>query len=115
MILQDIHKYFLASSGVITDTRKIKDNCFYIALKGEKFNGNFFAKEAIQKGAIYALVDDPVIAKENSQIIYVKDTLKTLQELSRFHRKSLKVKIIGLTGSNGKTTTKEILKSILSQ
>lgn len=115
MILQEIHKCFLASSGVITDTRKIKDNCFFIALKGENFNGNLFALEAIQKGAIYALVDDPVAAKENDQMIYVEDTLKTLQELSRFHRKTLKAKIIGLTGSNGKTTTKEILKSILSQ
>jgi UDP-N-acetylmuramoyl-tripeptide--D-alanyl-D-alanine ligase len=115
MMLHEIHKYFLASSGVVTDTRKIKDNCLFVALKGENFNGNLFALEAIQKGAIYALVDDPVIARESNQMIFVEDTLKTLQELSRFHRKSLKVKIIALTGSNGKTTTKEILKSVLFQ
>jgi len=115
MMLHEIHKYFLASSGVETDTRKIKDNCFFVALKGENFDGNLFAKEAIQKGAIFALVDDPVIARENNKMICVEDTLKTLQELSRFHRKSLKAKIIALTGSNGKTTTKEILKSVLLQ
>ena len=115
MMLHEIHKYFLASSGVVTDTRKIKDNCLFVALKGENFNGNLFALEAIQKGAIYALVDDPVIARENNQMIFVEDTLKTLQELSRFHRKSLKVKIIALTGSNGKTTTKEMVANILYQ
>ena len=115
MMLHEIHKYFLASSGVVTDTRKIKDNCLFVALKGENFDGNLFAKEAIQKGAIFALVDDPVIARENNQMICVEDTLKTLQELSRFHRKSLKAKIIALTGSNGKTTTKEVLKSVMFQ
>lgn len=115
MMLHEIHKYFLASSGVVTDTRKIKDNCLFVALKGKNFNGNLFAKEAVQKGAIFALVDDPVIARENNQMICVEDTLKTLQELSRFHRKSLKAKIIALTGSNGKTTTKEILKNVLFQ
>ncbi len=113
MDLTQLHDYYKNSSGVVTDSRKLTENCFFIALKGENFDGNQFAINAIEQGAKYALVDRPEIAKENDQLILVENTLHSLQELAKFHRNTLKAKIIALTGSNGKTTTKELIKSVL--
>ena len=110
-----VHHCFKDSSGVVTDSRKLSPDCLFIALRGENFDGNQFAEMAIESGAKYALVDQPEIAKRNTRMILVEDTLKTLQQLAQYHRKTLKAKIIGLTGSNGKTTTRELIKSVLSQ
>ena len=110
-----LHDYFKDSTGVVTDSRKLIQDCLFIALRGENFDGNQFAETAIEKGAKYALVDRPEIALKNERLILVEDTLQSLQELAKYHRKKIKAKIIGLTGSNGKTTTKELINSVLSK
>ncbi len=112
MNIADLHKLFLTSEGVTTDTRKISPNCIFFALKGENFNGNEFANDALEKGASYAVIDEKPL-ETHEQFILVDDVLKTLQQLANFHRKYLNIPIIGLTGSNGKTTTKELIKSVL--
>ena len=114
MNLMQLHDYFHNSSGVVTDSRKLIQDCFFIALRGENFDGNQFAEAAIEKGAKYALVDRPEIAQKNERLILVENTLQSLQELAQYHRKNLKAKIIALTGSNGKTTTKELISNVLA-
>ena len=115
MKIIQLHDYFKDSTGVVTDSRKLIQDCLFIALRGENFDGNQFAEFAIEKGAKYALVDRPEIARKNERLILVEDTLQSLQELAKYHRKKIKAKIIGLTGSNGKTTTKELINSVLSK
>tara|TARA_B100000131_G_scaffold277538_1_gene281454 strand:- start:1832 stop:3103 length:1272 start_codon:yes stop_codon:yes gene_type:complete len=112
MEIGSIHKIFLKSNGVSTDSRKVKKNDIYFSLKGPNFNGNEFAKSAIEKGACYAIVDQKEYVIDKSYIL-VEDCLKTLQNLANYHRKNSKAKIIGLTGSNGKTTSKELIFSVL--
>ena len=110
-----LHEYFKISTGVVTDSRLLKNGCLFVALKGKNFDGNKFAIEALEKGAKFAIVDSPSVAKKSNEIILVEDSLKALQELAQFHRKQITTKIIALTGSNGKTTTKELILSVLSQ
>ena len=112
MEISQIHQLFLNSNGVCTDTRNIKNNQIFIALKGENFNGNAYALQAIEKGASFAIVDDKEINHE--KLILVEDTLKALQNLATYHRNYLNIPIIALTGSNGKTTTKELINAVLS-
>ncbi|MBL7472863.1 UDP-N-acetylmuramoyl-tripeptide--D-alanyl-D-alanine ligase [Robertkochia sediminum] len=113
MKIEHLHQLFQKSSGVCTDTRKISHNCIFFALKGENFNGNKFALEALKKGAAYAVVDENP-DHSNVRLIKVDDVLDSLQQLATFHRKQLKAPIIALTGSNGKTTTKELIRAVLS-
>ena len=109
-----LYDLFLQSTGVSIDSRTLeKDNIFF-AISGPNFNANSFAKSAIESGALYAIVDDPSIAN-NKTIFFVKDCLEALQELAKYHRHELEIPIIGLTGSNGKTTTKELINAVLSQ
>jgi UDP-N-acetylmuramoyl-tripeptide--D-alanyl-D-alanine ligase len=115
MEAKTLYSYFLKSSSVITDTRKIEKNALFFCLRGENFNGNKFAKEALQKGAAFVVIDDSEYFKENSQYILVEDSLKSLQELAKYHRLQFDIPVIGLTGSNGKTTTKELIYSVLSE
>jgi UDP-N-acetylmuramoyl-tripeptide--D-alanyl-D-alanine ligase len=115
MKIMQLHDYFKDSTGVVTDSRKLTQDCFFIALRGENFDGNQFAETAIEKGAKYALVDRPEIAQKDKRLILVEDTLRSLQELAQYHRKKLNTKIIGLTGSNGKTTTKELINNVLAK
>ena len=115
MNLMQLHDYFKDSTGVVTDSRKLTQDCFFIALRGENFDGNEFAEIALEKGAKYALVDRPEIAKKNKRLILVENTLQSLQELAQYHRKNLNAKIIALTGSNGKTTTKELISSVMAE
>ena len=114
MMIQQLYNRYLEKINICTDTRKITDGCIFFALKGPNFNGNEFAKEAIEKGASFAIIDDALYAIDDRYII-VKDVLTTLQELARFHRKKLKSKIIGITGSNGKTTSKELCLQVLKK
>lgn len=114
MEIKEIYKKFLETTGVVTDTRLIKENCIFFALKGEKFDANTFAKEAINKGAKYAVIDNVNYSIPNKTIL-VNNSLEVLQKLAHFHRNQLNIKIIGLTGSNGKTTTKELFNIVLSQ
>lgn len=114
MTIQDLHHLFLASPYPCTDTRKITPNCLFFALKGENFNGNTYAAEALKLGASYAIVDDPKAAEQEGTIL-VQDVLITLQKLATFHRQYCGAKVIGLTGSNGKTTTKELITGVLKK
>jgi UDP-N-acetylmuramoyl-tripeptide--D-alanyl-D-alanine ligase len=115
MNLTKLHDYYKDTSGVVTDSRKLTQNCFFIALRGDNFDGNQFAETAIAQGAKYALVDRPEIAKKSDRLLLVDNTLESLQELAQYHRNKLKAKIIALTGSNGKTTTKELIMSVLGK
>ena len=110
-----IHQRFLVSTGISTDTRNIKPGSIFFALKGANFNGNLFAAQAIEKGAICAIVDDKDAALNDKEYIVVKNSLEALQKLAKFHRKFLGIPIIGITGSNGKTTTKELIYNVLSK
>jgi len=114
MDIKDIHKLFLLSNDIVIDTRKVKQKSFFVAIKGEKYDANTFAKEAIEKGAIYAIIDNPDYYIDHRTII-VQNSLITLQELAKYHRNYLKLTIIALTGSNGKTTTKELIQAVLSK
>lgn len=112
MKIQDLHKLFLESKGIATDTRSIQTGQIFFALKGDNFNGNTFALQAIKKGAGYAIIDEQDYAKDERHII-VDNVLSTLQELATFHRRFLKIPILAITGSNGKTTSKELIHSVL--
>lgn len=110
----EIHKLFLKCSSVAIDTRKILKDSMFVALKGENFDANTFAKEALEKGASYVIIDNNQYYIDERTIL-VDDSLKALQELAKFHRSYLKLPIIALTGSNGKTTTKELINVVLSK
>ena len=112
--MQQLFQLFYECTGVSTDTRKIQDNDLYIALNGENFNGNKFAEEAISNGAKYAIVDEPEYA-DNKTIFSVADGLEFLQKLANYHREKFTIPVIGITGSNGKTTTKELMAAVLSE
>ena len=112
--MQKLLDLFYLTTGVCTDTRNISKGSLYIALKGANFNGNEFAQEALDKGAMYAIVDEKEYVN-NSTIFWVKDALSFLQRLANHHRNKYKIPVIGITGSNGKTTTKELVASVLSQ
>ncbi|MES2746836.1 MAG: UDP-N-acetylmuramoyl-tripeptide--D-alanyl-D-alanine ligase [Bacteroidota bacterium] len=114
MTIQEIHTLFLSCSNVVIDTRKIEANSLFVALKGERFDANTFAKEALEKGASYVIIDDKNYYID-SRTILVNDSLIALQELAKFHRHYLQLPIIALTGSNGKTTTKELINVVLSK
>ena len=115
MNIQKIHKLFLINNSVSIDTRNIKANDIFFAIKGLNFDGNKFANQAIKNGASLVVSDDLEISKISNKIIYVNDTIKTLQELANFHRKFINTKIIAITGSNGKTTSKELMLNVLSK
>ncbi len=110
-----LYNTFLKSSGISTDTRKITKNNLFFALSGSNFNGNFYAKLALENGAIAVVVDDPDFYIESESYYFVENSLLALQELAALHRSKLNAKLIALTGSNGKTTTKELIAAVLSK
>lgn len=114
MTTEQIYKIYLANPKVITDSRKIEVGCLFFALKGDKFNGNQFAEEAVKKGAAYAVIDEEKYCISDRTIV-VENVLQTLQDLARYHREKLGIPIIGITGSNGKTTTKELIANVLAK
>lgn len=111
-MIEKIYPIFLESTGICTDTRSISEGNLFIALKGPNFNANKFAEKAIDQGAIGAIIDDKDYSIPG-KTIYVEDGITALQELAKIHRKNLNISIIGITGSNGKTTTKELVHSVL--
>ncbi len=113
MDIKNLYRAYLDSTGVNTDTRKITKGNIFFALKGENFNGNAFAEKAVKNGATLAVIDEPEYLADNC--ILVDNTLVCLQELARYHRAQLKIPVIGLTGSNGKTTTKELMYAVLAK
>lgn len=114
MTIEQLHNKFLETTGICTDSRKIFKDCLFIALSGDNFNGNTFAKQALEKGAKYALIDQ-VEYNVSDHTILVNNSLEILQNLANYHRKYLGIIIISLTGSNGKTTTKELINAVLSK
>jgi UDP-N-acetylmuramoyl-tripeptide--D-alanyl-D-alanine ligase len=114
MTIQNIHDLFLKCSKVSIDTRKIETNSFFVAIKGDRFDANTFAKEALEKGASFVVIDNANYYVDERTIL-VNDSLETLQELAKFHRQFLNLPVIALTGSNGKTTTKELINVVLSK
>lgn len=111
---KDLYKLYTSYYLVDTDTRNIRKNTIFFALKGDNFNGNKFAEEALKLGAAHSVVDEEKY-KTSDRIILVDNVLETLQELASYHRNLLNIPIIGLTGSNGKTTTKELINCVLSK
>ncbi len=109
-----LYQHFLSCNSVCTDTRKISENCIFFALKGDNFDANTFTNEALEKGAKYVVIDNPNYQIEGKTLL-VEDTLIALQKLANHHRKALNTRIIALTGSNGKTTTKELIHTVLSK
>jgi UDP-N-acetylmuramoyl-tripeptide--D-alanyl-D-alanine ligase len=114
MDIQGLHKKFLASGKVSTDTRQIAAGSIFFALKGDRFNANEFVAQALEKGASFAVLDDARYAIDDRCMV-VDDVLETLQALARHHRAQLKIPVIGLTGSNGKTTSKELVSAVLNK
>jgi len=114
--ISDLYEIYKSSPQVQTDTRQLKKGDLYFALKGPHFNGNEFALQALEQGAAYAIVDEAVDASADLQkrIIYVEDVLSSLQALAKFHREQFTIPFIAITGSNGKTTTKELVAAVLS-
>jgi UDP-N-acetylmuramoyl-tripeptide--D-alanyl-D-alanine ligase len=121
MHLEEIYKIYLQHPSIQTDSRKVQKNDLFFALKGASFNGNLFAQQALEKGAAFVFVDEK-ISSTDDRIIQTDDVLKTLQRLAHFHRKqfndlsggTIQIPFIAITGSNGKTTTKELLHEVLS-
>ncbi|MBW4888314.1 UDP-N-acetylmuramoyl-tripeptide--D-alanyl-D-alanine ligase [Mucilaginibacter sp. HMF5004] len=114
MTIEQLYAIYQQYPVISTDTRKIAPGSIFFALKGDKFDANTFAEQAIAAGAAYAVIDNPAYQTSDKQIL-VNDVLTTLQELAKYHRSQLQIPVIGLTGSNGKTTTKELINSVLSQ
>jgi UDP-N-acetylmuramoyl-tripeptide--D-alanyl-D-alanine ligase len=114
MDIQSLHEKFLACSGVSTDTRKIDPGAMFFAIRGDRFDANAFAAEALEKGAAFVVIDNPDYLID-ARTILVEDSLKALQRVAAHHRKFLRLPIVSLTGSNGKTTTKELIQAVLSE
>ena len=114
MQIEKLYERFKESGKVSTDTRQIAPGSIFFALRGDKFNANEFAAQALEKGASYAVIDDSNYASDD-RCILVGDTLETLQALAKYHRSKLTIPVIGLTGSNGKTTSKELVNAVLSK
>jgi UDP-N-acetylmuramoyl-tripeptide--D-alanyl-D-alanine ligase len=111
--IEQLYSIYLEAPHLQTDTRKLQKGEIFFALKGENFNGNAYAKMALDKGAILAVVDeDPGFTDE--RLFSVKNVLTTLQELAKYHRQQFDIPFLAITGSNGKTTTKELVNAVLS-
>jgi UDP-N-acetylmuramoyl-tripeptide--D-alanyl-D-alanine ligase len=108
---KELYQYYLQSAGVTTDTRQIQPGSLFFALKGEHFDGNKFATDALEKGASYAIIDNEEEHK-GERYFLVEDVLSSLQDLARYHRNQLRIPVIALTGTNGKTTTKELIHRV---
>ncbi len=114
MTHQELYQYYQEFPNITTSTKEIKKGDIFFALKGEKFDANLFAEEALQKGCSYAVVDNPGICKSEKYLL-VSDVLPALQGIAKIHRNQLSIPVIGITGTNGKTTTKELLREVLSK
>ena len=116
MEMKDLYELFLQHPTITTDSRDVPEGSMFFALKGETFDGNAYAKAALEQGAAYAVIDEKEYAEENNEhLIWVEDVLTTLQQLAKYHRVHLGTPIIGITGTNGKTTTKELIATVLKK
>ena len=116
MDITALYKIFLECTSVTTDSRNCPESSLFIALKGDNFNGNAFAAKALESGSAYVIIDEAEYALAgDSHYILVNNCLHTLQELANYHRRQIGTRIIGITGTNGKTTTKELMAAVLSK
>lgn len=115
MTIEQLYSLYLEHPVVTTDTRDLPEGSVFFALKGNTFNGNNFALQALEKGCAYAVVDEPSLDGKDERLILVDDVLTTMQELARHHRRALGLPILEITGTNGKTTTKELCAAVLSK
>ena len=121
MTIKELYKLYQEHPCITTDSRDCPDGSIFLALKGDKFDGNQFALKALEQGCSYAIVSDPEIANSqqptanSQQLILVDDTLQTYKDLAREHRRQFQIPVIGITGTNGKTTTKELIATVLQQ
>jgi len=115
MIIEQLYSLYLRAQSVSTDSRNVPMKSLFFALKGDNFNGNEFARQAIESGAAFAIVDEKEYEDEANDIYYVEDSLNALQKLAQYHREKLAIPVLTLTGSNGKTTTKELITAVLNK
>jgi UDP-N-acetylmuramoyl-tripeptide--D-alanyl-D-alanine ligase len=108
-------KEFYQSSGISTDTRALTKDCLFVCVKGENFDGNTFSKEALKQGAMHVVVDNIEYFTDKNKMTLVSDSVKYIQQLANYHRRKFDIPVIGITGSNGKTTTKELMHAVLSK
>ena len=113
--MENIYEKFLESSGVSIDSRNCPKDAMFVGIKGTNFDGNLFVEKALELGCKYAITDNPEIGVGNPNIIHVEDSLKTLQDLACYHRCKFNIPVIGITGTNGKTTSKELISTVLSK
>ena len=113
MSIEELYRIFLKYPKIITDSRVVEKGSLFFALKGDNFNGNAFAAQALQDGASWAVIDESAY-RINDRCILVGDVLSTLKDLARYHRQQLGIPVIAITGTNGKTTTKELITAVLS-
>ena len=112
--MQELYKHYLKHPLICTDTREIKEGAIFFALKGENFNANQFAEKALNEGCSLAVIDEPPYKKDDRYFL-VEDVLKTLQDLANYHRRQLTIPVLAITGTNGKTTSKELVNAVLSE
>ena len=115
MEIKELYEIYKAHPVVTTDSRNCPEGSIFFALKGETFDGNKFAMQALEKGCAYAVVDDSSFLTPHPSLIFVDNVLDTLQQLARYHREQLDIPFVGITGTNGKTTTKELVATVLSK
>ena len=116
MDIKELYDLYLQHPCITTDSRNCPKDSIFLALKGASFDGNKFAKVALEKGCAYAIIDEPAYAEaDNDRLILVDDCLKIFKEIAREHRRSFQIPVIGITGTNGKTTTKELVSAVLAE
>ena len=115
MTIKELYKLYQEHPCITTDSRDCPEGSIFLALKGEKFDGNKYAAQALAKGCAVAIVDDPEVMDHNDRMILVDDCLQTFKLLAREHRRQFNIPVIAITGTNGKTTTKELVKAVLAE